>query len=562
MSHDMSNPSSTTNPTSTNAATFTQVTSVRKASWPLDEGYQPDRKKPGVEDEDLGTDAKSEEDKEDDGSILLPDGEPDAEEATLVPDTKLVAEVAKLEPEAKSEVESERGAPVRRRSSTRKADAELSNAILQLGINLYRAVRSVCKVGDERKGNVLLSPYQIASALQLLYTGAQGDTAAQIGLALGWPPKLSSKTEKRVSSYFAHRDHHVMQGDAKGAFKAYYDLCLHRDRRVVLKTEFEARLGPGQASPPRQQSDGSIRECAAPRRRRMCCRTHDFVNDSVHQRWKMESQMTEAVPLLKSCGSYECVPSGSVGEDTSLVLLCAMGVKGRWRRRFDPAQVREGVFYEPADGELGCTDDQFCPRPVVMMHHTGCFRMADCGDLEATALELPYKHARRTLIILLPQRRDGLETLEARMTAATLAECIRNLKRRPDVDVSLPKFHVHSVADLAAALSSMGVDALFQEGVADLSGMCSNEGVAVSSARHVAAFRASWKGRISRKKPPPQPSTEHEKFTVDRPFLFLVRCKRPNAVILLGSVRKVRPHFQPHLLPKSSRPPRLHHFLS
>ncbi|KAH9377134.1 hypothetical protein HPB48_008263 [Haemaphysalis longicornis] len=383
----------------------------------------------------------------------------------------------------------------RRRSSTRKADAKLSNAILQLGIDLHRAVHSGCKAGDEPKDNLLLSPYQIASALQLLYTGAQGDTAAQIGRAIGWPPQLSSKAKKRVSRYFARRDHHVMQGDAKSGFKSYYDCCLHRERGVALKTEFEAMLATGKASPSRQQSEESNTESSAPsRRRRMRCREHDFVNDSVHQRWKMEAQLTQAVPLLKGCGSYECLPWGSVGENTSLVLLCALGVKGRWRRRFDPAQVREGVFYEPANGELGCTDDQFCPRPVVMMHQTGCFRMADCGELEATALELPYKHAQRTLIILLPQRRDGLDALEARMTAAALAECIKNLKRRPYVDVSLPKFHMHSVADLVASLSSMGVDALFQKGVADLSGMCSTEGVALSSARHVAAFRASWKG--------------------------------------------------------------------
>lgn len=559
MSHDMSMPSSTTNPTSTNAATFTQATSVRNPSWPLVEGHQADAK-PDGEDEAPEPDAKSE-DEEDE--VLKPDdGKPeDAENEALVPYVKPDAGGEALEAEAKPEAETGRP-PTRRRSSTRKADAELSNSILQLGVDLHRAVRYGGKTLDQQKENVLLSPYQIASSLQLLHTGAQGDTAAQIALVLGWPPQLNAKAVKRVSSYFAHRDRHVMQGDAKGGFTTYYDCCLHRDRNVVLKTEFEARLASGPASPSKQSEGSNAAECpAAPRRRRMCCRTHDFVNDSVHQRWKMMTQLTDAVPLLKSCGSYECVPFGSVGEDTSLVLLCAMGVKGRWRRRFDPAQVREGVFYEPADGELGCTDDQFCPRPVVMMHQTGSFRMADCGDLEATALELPYKHPRRSLIIFLPQKRDGLETLEARMSAATLAECIKNLKRRPDVDVSLPKFHVHSVADLAESLSSMGVDKLFREGVADLSGMCNNVGAAVSSARHVAAFRASWKGRISRKDPPPQPSTDHEKFTVDRPFLFLVRCKRPNAVILLGSVRKIRPHFQPHLLPKSSQAARPQHFI-
>ncbi|KAH9377664.1 hypothetical protein HPB48_000522 [Haemaphysalis longicornis] len=151
--------------------------------------------------------------------------------------------------------------------------------------------------------------------------------------------------------------------------------------------------------------------------------------------------------------------------------------------------------------------------------------MADCADLEATALELPYKNKRRSLIILLPLKLNGLDALESRMTADAIAECILRLQKREGVD----------------------------EGVADLSGVCVTEGVSVSAARHAAAFRTSWKGRVSRKESPPQPSTEHEKFTVDRPFLYIVRCEHPDAVLLMGSVRKVKPFFKPERLPKPPR---------
>ncbi|XP_077557258.1 iris-like [Haemaphysalis longicornis] len=436
-----------------------------------------------------------------------------------------------------------------RRPSQRKNDAELSHAILELAIDLYRAARSGRQNGEK---NVLLSPYLIASVLQFLYSVSRGESAEQVARRFRWPPQPDHKGASRAAEYFAHRDYRLMPecpDDAQRGFTTYYSCCLHVDRRVILRPDFEASFRRSFS----RFSRGSIIAIPAPRRRRVNWRRHDFVNDAVHQRWKIEAELVETVPLLKSCDFYKCLPSGCVGEHTKLVLLCALGVKGRWRRRFDPAEVSEGVFYEIPEGDGGCTKDQFFPRPVIMMHQTGSYRMADCADLEATALELPYKNKRRSLIILLPLKLNGLDALESRMTADAIAECILRLQKREGVDVSLPKFRVHAVIDLAAVLPSAGINALFQEGVADLSGVCVSEGVSVSAARHAAAFRTSWKGRVSRKQSPPQPSTEHQKFTVNRPFLYIVRCEHPDAVLLMGSVRKVKPFFKPERLPKPPR---------
>lgn len=77
--------------------------------------------------------------------------------------------------------------PSRKSSSQGHAIAELSNAILQFGVNLYRALRSgsataasdTLPVHDHLE-NVLLSPYLIASMMQPMAAGARGETAAQI----------------------------------------------------------------------------------------------------------------------------------------------------------------------------------------------------------------------------------------------------------------------------------------------------------------------------------------------------------------------------------------------
>ncbi|KAH6933413.1 hypothetical protein HPB50_014791 [Hyalomma asiaticum] len=465
--------------------------------------------------------------------------------------------------------------PSSKSSSRRKVVAELSNAILQFGINLYRALQSLPEttasdpqLARHRRENVLLSPYLIASTLQLMQAGARGETATQISRLFQWPVEAGVDGQERteqVVRYFAHRDKRLLPYGRRdlyqqAGFTIQYDCCLHRDRRVTLKEEFETRhLKPAteDSAPSTSQSGGAGSGSDSRRRKRAHCvrrlrsRSHDFVNDSVHQRWKIETQLKEDVPLLGKRAAYEALPRGAVDENTSLVLLSAVGIKGRWRRRFDPIHVGEGYFYEPSANEAGGgRQPTACwkPRPVIMMHQTGNFRMSDSAELEATALELPYKSGARYLVVFLPQRRDGLATLEARMTAANLAECLRRMKRRTDVDLTLPKMHLRDATDLTAALSSMGADSLFRPGAADLSGMCESDGAFVSVARHAAAYRTSWKGRVSRSAALP-PATQREKFTVDRPFLFLVLSRRPNALLLLGSVRSVRPHFCQELLP-------------
>ncbi|KAH7957375.1 hypothetical protein HPB52_018290 [Rhipicephalus sanguineus] len=468
----------------------------------------------------------------------------------------------------------ERSRPSSKSSSRQKAVAELSNAILQFGINLYRARQShpATPASDAQHAhhhpeNVVFSPYLIASTLQLMQAGARGETAAQISRLFQWPVEAGvdgQEKAEQVVHYFEHRDKRLLPDGChdyyqKAGFTIQYDCCLHRDRRVTLKEDFQTRhLRPvaedSAASTSQSTGAGSgsdnRRHKRAHGNRRLRSRSHDFVNDSVHQRWKIETQLKEAVPLLGKSATFEALPRGTVDENTSLVLLSAVGIKGRWRRRFDPIHVGEGFFYEPSADEAaeGQPTEGWKPQAVIMMHQTGNFRMADSAELEATALELPYKSGARYLVLFLPQRRDGLATLEARMTAANLAQCLRHMKRRTDVDLALPKLHVRDTTDLAAALSSMGVDALFRRGAADLSGMCGCEGAFVSVARHAAAYRTSWKGRVSRSAAIP-PTPEHEKFTVDRPFLFLVLSRRPNAVLLLGSVRSVRPHFCQELLP-------------
>ncbi|XP_077494464.1 iris-like [Amblyomma americanum] len=267
-------------------------------------------------------------------------------------------------------------------------------------------------------------------------------------------------------------------------------------------------------------------------------------------------------------------------ETSSLVcMLSVVDFRGSWKHAFDDRTATREVFFHP-DGTKSA---------VVMLHQTGEFRLADCADLNAKALELPYEppgeggsasapkrstsrpgtplgfcatqawssvSTEFSLILLLPDELDGLATVEERLSACTALQCFDQLRTQGEVQVSLPLFKVKQVTELVPVLSALGIHDLFTER-AQLWGAAAGE-KRVSLMRHAVAFETAPTGGSCKPRPPPPAAAGHfgnllrslgsvfkvpqpraRLFTVDRPFAFFVTCARPDAVMLLGSVRKV-----------------------
>ncbi|XP_077529410.1 iris-like [Haemaphysalis longicornis] len=226
---------------------------------------------------------------------------------------------------------------------------------------------------------------------------------------------------------------------------------------------------------------------------------------------------------------------------------------------------------------------------VPTISQTGCFRMATCDELGATALELPYRSPASTaenasrgvsppfgatttsaetswdpefsLVILLPNEKDGLTKLMDKLSAFTLQRCLSQLKSNGQVHVSLPLFKVKQVTDLVPALSALGVSDVFTER-AELWGAKAGK-KRVSGLRNAAAFRTAHAGgrrpweqkRLNQKRRPVgadlavtlahavysiiKPHQQPVHFIVDRPFVFLVIHVHPDTLLLLGCVRKI-----------------------
>jgi len=86
------------------------------------------------------------------------------------------------------------------------------------------------------------------------------------------------------------------------------------------------------------------------------------------------------------------------------------------------------------------------------------------------------------MVIILPNKVDGLAKVEANLSGKVLGEMEMNAKQKK-LCVKLPKFKIETKVenDLMSALSGIGIKDLFESGVADLSDLSDSTGLFASS---------------------------------------------------------------------------------
>ena len=129
------------------------------------------------------------------------------------------------------------------------------------------------------------------------------------------------------------------------------------------------------------------------------------------------------------------------------------------RSRFHRRVRRPAKFKGPGDSQA----------PVHMMRTTATFKLAHRLEDKLAhrsgyhAIELPYVGSALSMIILLPDRDDGLAELIMALDATTLANPLAEGKPNR-VDLRLPKFSVTSKVDLTGILSAQVPVAFSQDG--------------------------------------------------------------------------------------------------
>jgi serine protease inhibitor len=248
-----------------------------------------------------------------------------------------------------------------------------------------------------------------------------------------------------------------------------------------------------------------------------------------------------------------------------LILTNAIYFKGEWAEPFKEANTKPRDF-TLADGKTVQTPIMNAQNLEVARY--GAFE-ADGSPFDTplriqrgqkaglypdengfAMLELPYKGGDLSMVLLAPNRPDGLAAIEKTLDAKKLAAWVGKLQKRK-THVFMPKFKMETLYKLSETLQAMGMVRAFKDprlpNGADFTGMCASADptlrLFISKVLHKAFVEVNEKGTEAAAvtavmmmgataAPVTVPFTPT--FKADRPFLFLIRDTRDGTILFLG----------------------------
>jgi serpin B len=347
--------------------------------------------------------------------------------------------------------------------------------------------------------NAIFSPYSVSNAMMMVDVGALGETDTQIETVLQLPS--SGVAEAAAYGGLACE----MEADASSNGNALEIAnSLWVQQGVSFETAFLNVLDQGYGAP---------------------LQTVDFESDPTAATTTINnwvSQTTQGnIPSL--------LGPADVNTKTRLVLVNAIYFKGQWATGFDPTLTAPAPF-NLMDG-----------TQTTVTTMTGTIKASVGYGSTLTILELPYLGNALAMDVLMPTG-GTLATFASALSSATLSDALASLGAPQWFSVYLPRFSVTTRVELASVLEGMGVTDAFDSKTANLSGMDGAMDLWIGAVAQQARIDVDEQGTIaaagtgvsvcSNCVAIMMPPTVQ----IDRPFLFVIRDLRTQAILFMGQV--------------------------
>ncbi|GIY46501.1 uncharacterized serpin-like protein TK1782 [Caerostris extrusa] len=261
--------------------------------------------------------------------------------------------------------------------------------------------------------NVVFSPFSISIALAMLFYGARNETAEEIRNVIGY--KFANVKDDKPKAYFQK-----FLNELDNISDSYTLTCANT---VVSDKEFKVK-------------------------RKYISLLEEYFK-AFFQEADFNNEIAEVVKLInewvskKTCGMIPTFLE-SLDPSTVMVILNAVYFKGSWMHQFDKEKTSLQRFYNK--GKNG--------KKVEMMHLTNNFSFVEKESFKA--LQLPYKGEEISMLILLPNLKNGLEKLETSLTPNFVQDLTQEMINRK-VEVALPKFKLEYFKALKKFFISLGL---------------------------------------------------------------------------------------------------------
>jgi len=378
-----------------------------------------------------------------------------------------------------------------------RALAKSSNAF---GVDLWKQFAKT-------PGNLAISPASISAALAMTRGGAKGETELQLRKV------LHSDNDAQAAGKQWGRLIEELQGPSRPltlriANRLFGEKTFAFEQPFLdwTKTVFGAALEP-------------LSFKGAPDASRM--HINAWVADRTEHRIK------------------DLLPSGSVAVDTRLVLVNAIYFHADWQLAFEKEATMPAPFHLDAPERT---------QDVSTMHSGKSFRVAELSGVRI--LEIPYKGADCAMLIVLPNKTDGLADVEKSFSAATIETWVSALAWRPSI-VALPRFKLDppAASPLGSALRALGMPLAFDRDKADFTGMANppspRDRLVVGEVFHKAFVTVDELGTeaaaatavvMPTAAAAPMRTAPPFEFRADHPFLFFIIDKPSGLILFMGRV--------------------------
>ncbi|KAH8347767.1 hypothetical protein KR084_000941 [Drosophila pseudotakahashii] len=287
-------------------------------------------------------------------------------------------------------------------------------------------LRLTTKLGlSKPDGNVVVSPLLVQSALSLLYAGSSLDSGKELRQALELTHAIHPKEAAQdIQSLLAN----LKQSAAVGC-------------RLRLLSDFYAQ----------QRFTFNFRDEFVALASQMAVGCHRLSWESASSaaqdiNYSFLSRSNFSLGELVSASQLESLAE----HNTPFLHVSGVTFRAPWAQAFDPAETQSINFF--AGGSRA--------RLVDAMFGQHRYRYAEMPALDAQLIEVPFATADLRMLIVFPNRADGLAQLEKKLAQSDLQQLREQLEERK-VALTLPKFRVLVHSALKPTLEELGLPKLF-----------------------------------------------------------------------------------------------------
>ncbi len=457
-------------------------------------------------------------------------------------------------------------------------------------IKLYQKFND--QIGLEE--NLIFSPYSLSNALLMVTEGARGQTAQELGQALGFPPELSrigSDNQNLPWQMSTIRNgFKSLQDNLKNNSNESHNLrkkidnlkrkidsfdqnstqseTIKHNQRVAQYNSLNTKLDETKLNIANSIWAGQNLPIKAPWKHQITTtygvesiQQCDFEKQPEAERQKINNWVTK-----QTQGQINnLIASGAIDESTRSVIVNAIAFQSTWAKPFHPGLIKPHPFSLVSGKTKQVTlmesrSDQTI-RYAAFNEDGSTFHtpleIPIKGTLPATypdengfaMIQKPYKGNKFSMIALSPNDPSKFHQLQSKINASNLTKWTNELQNR-STHVLIPRFTIESEPKTKKALTSLGIQQMFDSTKANLSGI--SEGVDypnyISDIIHKAKINVNAKGTIAAaatiiaKEPVDSAPFEvaarpfTPTFRADRPFIFLIKENKTGTILFLGHV--------------------------